>query len=92
MRETVNFDRETSRPAVEIKYERTEGMLLSKFQAFGTQPQHTPKPDFCGAQPLAQFTSSIDGHSQDPSTMLRMVPLPAQSRGGCVAPAFADSH
>jgi hypothetical protein len=36
VRETINFDRQRSGPAVEIEYERTVWVLLSKFKTFGT--------------------------------------------------------
>jgi hypothetical protein len=88
MRLAVDFDRKAGLATEEVDHERTQRMLPAEFQAFRALAQHAPQKDFRQAHSTAEASGSIDravlllDHRSSPATMLRMVPLPEQTRGG----------
>jgi hypothetical protein len=88
MRFAVDFNRQPSIAAKEVKYVGTQRMLTSEFQSVRPGTQDSPKQHLRQAHSAAKssraiYPSSLPlGHRISPSTMLRMVPLPAKSRGG----------
>jgi hypothetical protein len=82
MGSAVNFDRERRGLAIEIQHVRAQGMLPAELKTLWPDSKQAPKGHFGRAHCTPQLPSLVDGHDENPSTMLRMVPLPAQSRGG----------
>jgi hypothetical protein len=88
----IDFDRQASVAAEEIKHEGTSRMLPPELQSGGTLPQPMPQENFRETHLPAQVSSLAAGAcariGRDilkrrlyPSTMLRMVPLPQTSSG-----------
>ena len=68
--------------AEKIEHKRPKWMLPAKLQAVGTQPKRFPEPDLGRTHAFAKLARLVDCHVENPSTMLRMVPLPGKCRGG----------
>jgi hypothetical protein len=68
--------------AEKIEHKGPKWMLPAKLQAVGTQPKHSPEPDLGRTHLFAKLARLADCHVENPSTMLRMVPLPGKCRGG----------
>ena len=82
MRNPINFDGQGRRFAEKVEHEGPKGMLPSKLQAVRTLSKDFPKSDLRRTGTSTQLASLIHGHEKNPSTMLRMVPLPGKCRGG----------
>jgi acyl phosphate:glycerol-3-phosphate acyltransferase len=79
--------------AKKVEHERSKGVLSPELQAVRLLPKRSPESDLRRAHAFAKLTCLVDSQCENPSTMLRMVPLPAQSRGGCVArPLWFATH
>ena len=87
MRLAINFNAQPPLRTIEIKHERSGGMLTAKAQAIWPFSQFLPQYDFWQAHVAAQCPRALDcfrwffEHYLNPSTMLRMVPLPMASMG-----------
>jgi len=82
----IDLDRQPRLAAEEVQYVGAKRMLSSKFQPGWSSAQHTPEQDFGQAhratkpaRPKARIGTR--SHKNCPSTMLRMVPLPAKMAG-----------
>jgi hypothetical protein len=82
MCQSVDLDRDSGGFAEKVEHEWAKRMLSSELQSFGPQPKHPPEPDLRRAHAFAKLACLVDGQSENPSTMLRTVPLPGKRRGG----------
>jgi len=82
VRESVDLDCNGGRPAEEVQNERSEWVLSAELQTFGSQFEDPPESYFGRTHAFAKLARLMDSQFKNPTTMLRMVPLPAQSRGG----------
>ena len=82
MCQAIDLNGNRRRFAEEVEHERPEWMLPPELQALRTLPKYPPKPDLRRAHASAELARLVNLQSENPSTMLRMVPLPGKCRGG----------
>jgi len=88
MSNAVNFDGQPCFAAEEVEHVGSSGVLATEFQASGSKRKPSPEDNFRRAHRASKFARLLYGswwssqHGLFPSTMLRMVPLPEQARGG----------
>jgi len=91
VRFAIDLDPQSNFEAGEVDYVRSYRKLASEAKTVGPFAQLLPQQDFGQAHVLAQAASCpdrldwADGDKGDPSTMLRMVPLPVPGRNFGVA-------
>ena len=79
--QAIHFHGERRLVAIEVEIVRTVFVLPSKFKAIRPELQRVPQPPFGRRHGSAERACTGDAQ-EDPSTILRMVPLPSKSRGG----------
>ena len=92
VRDTIDLDPQPCIAAIKVEDEIVTAVLATKLEAIGAGLKHAPQQNFgqrhFPAQ-LARFANGSGGrfwrnifqHRKNPSTMLRMVPLPETSSG-----------
>jgi hypothetical protein len=82
MREAVYLDRYRGFAAKEVEDIGSRRMLPAKLQAGRPQAQIPPQSRLWRCHGFSQAARREHTQFKNPTTMLRMVPLPAKSRGG----------
>jgi hypothetical protein len=79
---SVDLDDDTGSFAEKIEHDWAKRMLSAELQAVRAHSKYSPEPDLCRTHAFAELASLVNGQMKNPSTMLRMVPLPSKCRGG----------
>ena len=85
MRRAIHFDRQPGRSAVEIEHIRADRMLVPKFEASGSGPEHHPEAHLVPSSPGARrgrVPRWFSAAASSPPPMLRNGPPPHLRWGG----------